>query len=123
VFVTVTFSEYAPAVDGIPVHVGCVGIGTVRVPPAGIVGVPKAPTCPSPRVSITRQGVSGTNSSGVGDTTIRGWRALRKPGIAAAAASCSAAAASAGGVHAGGASQFGMETSVFRTGLAFGAAA
>src|SRR5258708_18276703 len=41
-------------------HALC-GTGTVRVPPAAMDGPPKVPA--APRVSITRQGVTVTNSS------------------------------------------------------------
>src|ERR1019366_2220532 len=57
---TVTFNEYACAVDGIP-H-ALAGMTKSRLLPPSIAGPPKGPA--GLRVSATRQGVTGTNRSG-----------------------------------------------------------
>src|SRR4051812_43284098 len=61
VFVAVMFSEYAPAVAGMPVHTGCVGTGIVRLTSVPSEGGPKAPVCPELRVSMMRHGVIAMN--------------------------------------------------------------
>src|SRR5438552_12801400 len=62
VLVTVTLSEYAETLAGMPAH-GPVGSGKLRGALAGREGPPKVPA--GPRVSTMRQGVTPMNGSGL----------------------------------------------------------
>src|SRR5690242_19214741 len=97
VFVTVTFNEYAPAVDGIPAH-GPDGMTKSRGIPAARGGAPKAPA--GPRVSATRHGVTATK----GSCPVRFVSTALSPsgeirGIFAAAVACAEGDQSAGALQ------------------------